>query len=170
MSTQFSERVTFSAPVVVGKSINLPDEQITSKNIKSGENVDQDKLGHRHLAAYSQPQGSPVSAETRMIHLARKAGTVKAAKARIGSAPTGDNTLTIDIQKASDGGSFSSILSATVDIDSGNSANEVVELTLSGTPTVAVDDAIRVVCTLSGGTGSHTDDLMIVVEIDEDGA
>ncbi len=160
---------TFTGTVTFTGSTNLPDGSISDDHVNAGAAIDADKLQHRHALNYAQADGSDVVTATQLLHVCRAAGMVVDVEARVTTAPTGgDKQFTVDIQKAVDGGSFSTILSAVLTF--GGSDNTLQTATLSGTPTLADGDALRVVITASGSSGSQGQGVVVTVNIDEDAA
>lgn len=141
-------------------SLTVPANSISDAAITG--RITATKLEHQHGVLYEQANGADVASETKMIHLARGAGTIVAVAIRPDTAPTGgDKQFTVDIQKAADGsGTWATILSSAVTIDNTSVDDTVVAGTIS-TTTYSADDAFRAVITASGSTGSQGDGVVV---------
>lgn len=149
--------------LVVSGTVSLPDGGVSNDEINAGASIDSSKLKQRPDMSYAQADGSDVVSETILTRVCRAAGTLVAIEARVTTAPTGgDKQFTVDIQKASDGsGSWSTLLTGVITFASGDSGNTKKAGTAIGTPTTAAGDALRIVVTASGSTGSQGQGLVV---------
>lgn len=172
MTSRISDNWTFTGICQFLGNVVFQSEVIGSDNVKTGANISADKLTNRTAAEYNQASGGDVATQTRIIHIARAAGSIKSIEIRPETAPTGgDKQFTVDVQKAANGsGSFSSLLSAAETVDSSSVDNTRQQASLVASPALADGDALRVVITASGTTGSQGQGVHVTVNIDEQGA
>lgn len=171
----FEENAVFQGSVIiVGTTtlignVTLPADFLTNTMVNTAANIDADKLEHRHHIGYDQAGGSDVVSATRMLYIARGSATIKKITARVTTAPTGgDKQFTVDVQKAANGSSsWSSLLSAVITFSSADSNNTKEDGTLIGSPVLSAGDALRVVITPSGSTGSQGQGVVVSIHVDE---
>lgn len=165
----FQDSITVVGSAVFYGAVSLPAGFLTDAMVASGANIDADKLEHRHHIGYDQAGGSDVVSATRMLYIARGAATIKKITARVTTAPTGgDKQFTVDVQKAANGSSsWSSLLSTVITFSSADSNNTKEDGTLIGSPVLSAGDALRVVITPSGSTGSQGQGMVVSVHLDE---
>lgn len=120
-----------------------------------------DRQRHQHAKHYAQ--NGTAAAATVAVHECRGA-TATVRQVRVGSvvACIGDSTVTVDVKK-----NGSTILSSTVQLDSGNTAY-VSEAGTINTSSLASGDVLTVVVTVSAGTGTLATGLWVELRIDED--
>ena len=164
-SQLFENTVTFQGDVY------FRENSIDARAISDDANnrLEASKQVHRVDPEYSQAPGTNVVSETKLLRLARGAGELKAFEVRPIVAPAGgDLQYTVDLQKAVDGSSsWTSLLDAVLTIDS-SSADETKEgATLAATPTYAAGDALRIVVTVSGSTGTQGQGMVVLAAIEE---
>ena len=175
--TLFSDPVVISGSLTVsGRTIlagqtDLPEEVVLNSTVAEGTDISASKLQHRNSIGYRQEEGTDVVDQSRIVHLVRAPGTIKSVKVRLVAPPAGGNkTVTVDVQKAADGsGSYSSLLTAPIEIDSGSSANTVLNGVLTSPASVTTNDAIRVVVDAEGSTGTQAQGIFVDIQIDESG-
>lgn len=132
----------------VADTMTLPNNSVGSDQVTSSSPINADKVIHQYAPCWSQPN-TTATAETRVIHVARGPGTIEAFRAGSIAKCVGDSTVTVDLKK-----NGTTVLSAVITLDSGNT-NRVVEAgTLSGSPTVVAGDVLEVVIAISAGTGT----------------
>lgn len=172
MGTRITDQWSFTNTIQFLGSVVFGGEVIGNANVKTGANVSADKLSNRIAINYGQDTGSDVVSATKVVHVCRAAGTVKSVEVRPLTAPTGgDKQFTVDVKKAVDGsGTFSSLLSAVVTVDNTAPDQTREQGSLITTPSVADGDAIQIVVTASGSTGSQGQGVQITINIDENGA
>jgi hypothetical protein len=127
---------------------NVPsDGSVTDAKIAAAAAISVDKINHQHFKSHSQPN-TTATTETRILHVARSAGTVdEFAAGSIGIA-VGAATVTVDLKK-----NGSSILSAVITLDTGNTTRVVETGTISG-GTYAADDWFETIITATAGGGT----------------
>jgi len=150
-------------------TVTLPALCVDEDNLTTAALLPASKLVTRFPAYAAQADGTDVAAQTDVIHVAKFAGIVTSVEAVCSTAPTGgDKKLTIDVQKATAGGAWATILSATFDIDNA----EADRVATAGTLDAAKDDYVagdifQVVVTISGSTGAHGQGLNVTVFFQE---
>lgn len=159
MATKLDGTIEIPGTATFSGTVYLPAESVTNSTFStsSGNRLAASKVVHRVDLEYNQINGTSVASETRVLRICKGAGTFKGVKVRPTTAPTGgDRAFTVDVQKAADAsGSWTSILSSVVTVNSSSADNTVQNGTLNGTPTTAADNAIRIVVTTSGSTGTQ---------------
>jgi hypothetical protein len=157
--------------LTVSTEMSLPSGSVENDDVAAAADIATTKMKHRHAIPYSQADGADVASETKLVHLAYLAGTIVAINVRVNTAPTGgDKAFTVDVKKASDAGAFATVLSSVVTVDSGSTDNTKVAATIDGNEeTLTADDAIQVVITASGSTGSQGQGLIVEIIVEEDG-
>src|SRR5690606_15187370 len=151
--------------------ITLPDESINNAAIASDARVEATKLQHQHCLSYQQAGGTDVADDTHLLHIAAGAGSLAGLEVRPVTAPTGgDKAYTVDIQKAADGSnSWTSLLNAPIEISVGQSSADHTrqQAILAASPDYAAGDALRLVITTSGSTGSQGQGVLVTVTLRE---
>lgn len=128
-------------------SMVAPANSVANNAIAGTEQITATKLQHQHRAVWAQPNTTATS-ETRVIHVARYAGTLIDFVAGSIAACAGAATITIDLKK-----NGTTVLSAVITLDSGNSARVVEAGTVTVAPYAAGDVfEIVTVATAGGGT------------------
>jgi hypothetical protein len=127
------------------------------------------KTVHRIDLHYGQANGADVVAAIQLLRVCRGAGTIVGISLRPTVVPAGgDKAYTVEVLKAADGsGSWSSLLDAVFAVDSADTANTKLVGDLIGTPTVAADEAIRVVVAVSGSTGTQGQGFTLSIYLEE---
>jgi hypothetical protein len=124
--------------------------------------IDAAKLEHRHQRTYAQPN-TAATTETRALHVCYGAtGTILAFRAGSIAKAVGDSTVTVDLRK-----NGSTVLSAVIQLDSGNT-NRVVEAGTVNTAGIVAGDLLEVVITATIGTGTLPTGVYCQVVLDED--
>ena len=136
-----AEHTFQTAPIV-------PDGSFGNAQIGTTNPIAANKVDHQYAPILAQVDGSAASAETRVVHVAKAAGTVEQFQAGPVVAATGDSTVTIDLHK-----NGSSILTATITIDNGDAAYAKVPAAIDDDEYVA-GDVFEIVITVSAGTGT----------------
>ena len=164
MGVVFNEDLTVRG-VLSASTVALPANAITSSTqVQAGANLNADKLEQRFFPHWAQPN-SAATTETRTLFVARRAGTVNEVIAGSIAAAIGDSTVTLDVKK-----NGSTILSAVITLDSGNTARIVESGTIDGAGTFVAGDWFEVIITATVGTGTLPTGVFIQMEVDQDGA
>jgi hypothetical protein len=133
-------------------SVYLPDEAIDDDAVAGDAGIDSSKLEHRFSPCLGQ-DNAVATAQTKVVHLARGAGTVLAFAVGAITAAVGDSTATVDLQKRTGAGAWSSLLTGTVTLALADTVGPKAG-TLIGSPVYAADDQLRIVITVAAGTGT----------------
>jgi hypothetical protein len=153
------------ALVLTAQTITPSDGSVTNASVANNAAIASTKLQQRRKAFYAKPSATAAAAET--IPIARIYGaTASLVALRVGSvvACVGDSTVTIDLKK-----NGTSVLSATVQLDSANTARVTEAATINTTGAV-VDDLFELVVTVSAGTGTLATGIFAELVYDEDPA
>lgn len=157
----------YTGTVTYTGTINLPAGTIDNADVNAGAAIAATKLQHRHAIGYGQVDGTDVVTATIALHVARGDGQIISVEIRPQTAPTGgDKQYTADIQKGADAGSYSTILSAAIVLNS-SSANNTLQAGTLSTTTFSDGDAFEAIITASGSTGSQGQGFVITLNIDE---
>lgn len=125
----------------------LSSSVVSNAQVAAGANVDANKLQHQHRALFEQPNTAATS-ETKAVHVAKASGTVEAFVAGSIVAPIGGATVTVDLKK-----NGTTVLTAVITLDNGNTAYVVEAGTVSVSAYVAGDVfTVVTVATTGGGT------------------
>ena len=106
--------------------------------------------------------GAAVEGFSEIVHIPRNAGELVAVEIAVETAPTGDNTITIDVEKWT-GTAWSSLLAAAEGVDAAYVANTPVAVTLAEAHSFADGELIRITGAISGSTGTHAEGLRVQV-------
>lgn len=156
--TEFTGTVTFT------RAVSLPDSTVTNADVVTAAGIDASKLEHRRAIGYSQPN-TAATTETRTIHVVYgTSGTLLQFAAGSIAKAVGDSTVTVDLKK-----NGSSVLSAVITLDSGNT-NRVLETGTISNTSVAADDWLEIVITATVGTGTLPTGVFVQLVLDEDAA
>lgn len=144
------------------KTVQLPAGTVDNADIEAAAGIDASKLEHRHQITAAQPKTTAAD-ETRVIHVVYGAtGTVLAFRAGSIVANIGDSTVTVDLKK-----NGSSILTAPITLDSGDSAYAKVAGTID-TPGLVAGDVLEVVIDATVGTGTLATGVFCELVLNED--
>jgi hypothetical protein len=147
---------------LVAESFTNPAQSVNSDAIKTGANLDADKLENRVYSSHAQPN-SAATTETRPLFVARKAGTVNSVLAGSIAKAIGDSTVTVDVRK-----NGTTILSGVITLDNANTAR-VGEAGTISVPAFVAGDWFEVVITATIGTGTLPQGVFVQCEMDQDG-
>lgn len=125
--------------------------------------LDTSNAQHRFKPVYSQANGSSVSDEEKVVHtVTGTTGTVVSISAGVITACVGAATIDVDLHK-----NGSSILSAAIQIDSGDAAYAEVTGTISNSSLVQ-GDSLEIVVDETTGGGTQGQGLFVNLVIDEE--
>jgi len=141
----------------------LPAGTVTNAMTNASAAIAATKVVHQFPLHHTQNDGSDVTTQVEVVHIAYAAGTVVAVEAVCDQAPDTDETITIDVLKSTGGGAFATLLTGAIVLDSGNSARVLEAGTLVATPTYADGDLIEISVTDGGGTGNQGQGLCVTV-------
>ncbi len=161
----------FYCTVTFAGSIGLPEDILEAKHWNpSGDPLEATNVVHQSPLKHVQKGGTDVVAATEYLFEARKSTEVLDVVAAVATPPTGDYTVTIDVQKYS-GSSWTSILNGGAQsIDNTATADTAISLTLSGTDgvtTIAATELTRLVVTVAGTSGTQAQGLLVQARVHE---
>ena len=151
-----------------GATVLLPAGSLTESSIAATTKFPAANVIHVIHKDHRQSGGTNVADADEMVFVAKYAGSLKYVKVAAETAPTGDYTVTVDVQRAATGGAFATVLNAAESISSSNSNNTPVDATLSGTVTTAVNDIYKVTVTVAGTSGTQAQGLCVDLIFHED--
>lgn len=163
-----ANRVTFPEDVWVAgnlsaKSMTFPAGAVGNADVAGAAGLAATKLEHQYEPVFNQVHGSAAATERRVIHVVRGAtGDLISFKAGVVVANIGAATIDIDLLV-----NGSSVLSAAIQLDSGDAAYAIVEGTITSA-TLAVGDVIEVDVTATAGGGTLGQGLFALPVIRED--
>ena len=144
---------------LTAKVFSPPSGCIDNDAIEGGAGIDTTKLDHRHRKTYAI-SGTAASV-TYPIHIAKAAGTVLSIEAASIAIAVGSATVTVDLKK-----NGSSILTAVITLDSGNTAR-VAEAGTINTSAYVDGDFFELVIVATASGGTIPTGLIVDVEFDE---
>ena len=116
---------------------------------------------------YTQPEGTAIVAESRLVFIAKAAGTLVAVKAAVFLGATGaDRTVDVDVQKSTGGGATATVLSANIQFVDATTDLTVSSGTISAS-TYAASDIFEVVITVAGAAGNQAQGLIVSLYFEE---
>lgn len=148
MSARFDDPVTFNGAAKFTGGVVLPANCIGDNQFAAASPLSVDKQSHQYLERLTQAHGSAAVAERRVIHVAKSGGVVEDFSAGVATACVGDSTIDVDLKK-----NGTTILTGTIEIDSGDAAFDLVEGDLSST-SYSAGDVFEVVVAVTAGTGT----------------
>lgn len=130
--------------------------KITASDIAPGANLLETDVQHRRHLHHAVAGGADAAALTIQLGRMAKSGSIVSAYVTPNAVPAGGTkTMTVDLQKSTGGGAWTTVLSSTLTINSSSTARTPVAMSLSGTPTHVAGDVYQLVVTVAGtgGTG-----------------
>lgn len=145
--------------------ISLPANSVNNASIVASAGVSASKVQQQRNIQYGQVIGSAAAAANIPVFRCNGVtGEIKSVKASLVTIPSGDKTVTVDVKK-----NGTTVLSSTIQLDSGNTTLVAEAGTLSVT-SLAAGDILTVVVTTGGSTGTNPDGLLVNVVVEEDPA
>lgn len=174
MAFRTTEHAELQGGATIQGTLNVPTGSLSNSNWSTSSS---DRLAATKVVATipftvsTDPAVVVGAGRSYLMHRARGAGTIVQFSASITTAPTGgDYAYAIDLQKLANGGgaygSYSTVLSSTITINSSTAANTKVSATLSAADYVA-DDQFKIVITRSGSTGTEGYGILIDAHVQE---
>lgn len=149
--------------LTVSTTAALPANSFGNNQANANDPIGPTKLKHRYMPRLAQVHGTAATAERRVVHRARAAGTVLEFKVGVAVAAVGDSTVTVDLLK-----NGVTVLTGTVTIDSGDTAyTGIVTGTLVADPSYVAGAVFEVNVTVTPGTGTPPQGLFAVPVFDE---
>ena len=158
----------FVGTVTMG-AVTLPDSAVTNAKVAAGAAIDASKVNHQFTVNVELcAPNAAITAKSTLLHIVRGAtGVVVAAEAIITTvASGGDRTVTVDIQKATGGGAFATICSATIDITNGTTVRVPVSATINDDD-LEDGDSLQAVVTVAGVAGAQAQGLLLSLTLQE---
>lgn len=150
MPTTFLEKVYMQGGAVIsGDGSSFPASSVGDAAFNASDPLTAVKQQHQYVARQAQVHGSAATAERRVAHVARAAGTLVEVKLSVVVAAIGDSTVTVDVRK-----NGTTMLTGTVGLASANAAYSTVAGSISGSGAYVAGDVIEIVQTVSAGTGT----------------
>lgn len=151
-------------------TIDMPTGGITNTMIKAAAGINASKIV-RHQSIDNELFGpaTTVTALTKDVHIVRGAtGTLVGFQAAInGAIATGaDRTVTVELLKSTGGGSFSTVLSGTIDFTDASVLRTAVSAVISNTSLVA-GDLLRITVAVAGAADNQAIGLLTTVTLEE---
>jgi len=135
---------------ITSQTLTVPSGTITNAMVSASAAIDSTKLVHRYKNTVQVQDSTANAAVGRLlIHRAKAAGTLIAFDVGSVTAATGDSTTTVDLKK-----NGSTVLTGTIQLDSGNTAFVTEAGTFTATPYVAGDVFEFHITAVSAGTGT----------------
>lgn len=150
---------------LVAQSFTAPAASIGNTAIAAFAGISASKLEHQStsLGGCWELFGplAAITALTQTLGAAYAAGTIVAFQAWIEVDTTGaDRTVTVDLQKSTGAGAYTTILSATIGFADGETVRTLKSATLSAAAYVA-GDILRAIVTVAGAAGAQATGLSI---------
>lgn len=147
--------------------INLSAGCVSDSNVNGSAAIGAAKVIHQFPVSYDQAAGADVASQTRLVHIARGAGTLVEVQVTDSTAPTGgDKQYTVDVKKSTAGGAFASVLTSVVTRSAADTSRVVESATIT-TASYIADDIYQVVVTASGSTGSQGQGVVVTLWLQE---
>jgi GH43 family beta-xylosidase len=135
---------------ISARTINLPADSVNNAAVIAAAGISASKVEQQHSVRHETADGTAVAASTNQVFIAYGAtGTVVAFRVACTVAPTGADTVTVDLQKSTGGAAFATVLTGVVTLNVSSVARVVQSGTISATSFVA-GDIFRIVVTASG--------------------
>lgn len=154
---------------VIAQTFRYPAGSIVNADIGAGAAIAASKLQRQQAFSVELcPEGTNISAiASKLLHIFRAGGTINGIEAAITGAATGDRAATVDLQKGNAGGSFATILTAPIAINSSLAVRTPLAGAISS-GSAADGDLLRLVVGVSGSTGTQPQGLLVTVTCTED--
>lgn len=135
-----------------GQQLSLADGAVTDNKVAAGAGISTGKLQHRFRKQHAQPE-TTATTETKKIYTAIATGSVVDVSGYAETVASGAATVTIDLQKSTAGGSWTSVLTSPITLNSSSTAKVSTAGAISSAAYVA-GDQFRLVftATAAGGT------------------
>lgn len=153
---------------LAARTMTIPSGTITNDSVKSDAKIAGSKMQQTRQYNHSQA-GANIAAATEYFSIVTgTTGTLVSIEAAIlETAAGGDRTVTIDLQKSTGGGAFATVLSSTIQLDSGNTIRVLEAGAISATGLVD-GDILKLIVTVGGTTGTQPQGLVVTVNWYED--
>lgn len=141
---------------------------VVDATVSSAAAIQATKVIHRHAIPINLfASTTAVSATTKGLYAAQNTGTIRNFEAYVDVVATGaDRTVTVDLQKSTGAGAFSTVLSATIGFTNASTARTLVSGTISSS-SIVDGDLLQVVVTVAGAAGNQATGLTVHLTVDE---
>jgi hypothetical protein len=130
-----------------------------------GNRLDHEKVIGQFPVGCKQANGAAIASRTEHLHTARGSGEfIELLSVTTGVAPTGGDSVTIDIQKSVGGAAFATVLTAPVVLNSGNTVRVTEDYSSFSATTYAAGDVIIAVITVSGTSAQGLGVTLVLAE------
>jgi hypothetical protein len=151
-------------------SLRVPDSTITDDMVSATADIDADKMQHRHVITYQQSPAAAIGAATIPLWVTNAANgaVINSIKAVITDtiATGADRTVTLTLQKAASGGSWSTMSGTTITFNNTSILRDISGSAASS-PDLADQDMVQLIVAVAGSVGAQAKGLLVRVEIDE---
>jgi hypothetical protein len=158
--TTFNGDIVVTGTLLAGSFV-APANSVGNSAIRTGDPIGAEKLTQQFPIKLTQVYGAAATAERRVVHVARKAGTILDFYAGVSVAALGDSTVTIKVKK-----NGADILTGDVVLDSTNLAFASEAQTFSDDD-YATGDVLEVAVTVAAGTGTLPQGLFVQMNVRE---
>lgn len=140
----------------------------TDNDIVSNANIQATKLvARRRISLELFGPAVTITALTKLLHILRQSATLVHVEAIQTVQATGaDRTVTVDIQKSTGAGAFSTIMSGTIGFTNSSPIRTPVAGTFSSASLVD-GDILQAVVTVAGAAGAQAQGLLLTLTLDE---
>lgn len=157
MSQSYITSDLYVAGTITGKQ-NIPSAaSVNDAAVVAGANIQATKLVHQYAPRVDQAPGVNVASATDLIHQVFASGTgvstVAGFEATIITAITGNDTVTVDLQRSTGGGAFATVLTAPITINSATPAKTPQAASIASA-SLNNGDLLQVVVTYTHNTGT----------------
>lgn len=152
---------------ISARSFDLPAGSVDNADVSATANIAGGKM--QMSQSYRHTQTGTIAAATEYLSITRgTTGTIVSLEAALTEqVPSGDKTVTIDLQKGNQSTAFATVLSSTLTLDNTNALREVNEATIT-TTALADGDQLKLTVAIAGSTGDDPQGLCVDVRIYED--
>ena len=161
--------VVINGPAYLQDTISLPNACVTDDHVTATAAIDASKLDHQYALQLNTAAGEAVADVTRIVHVAKAAGQLVAVKCCLDVTNVGDSTISVDVQKSTGAGAFSSMLDAAETLSSSTAAKTAVDATIGSGAAIAyaAGDLIEIEVDATVGTGTLGQGLCVVAYVRE---
>lgn len=152
---------------VTAQSVTLPSSSVSNSQVAAGAAIAASKLEGEYKYNYSQT--GAVANTTQYFNVVRgTTGEIVAIEVALTEViPSGDKTVTIDLQNGDASTAFTTVLSGTIALNSSSVLRTPVAGTITSGDT-ADGDILKLTVTTGGSTGTDPEGLVISVILRED--
>jgi hypothetical protein len=150
--------------------LTIPAGSVSDAQVPAGANINANKLQHHEeISVQLFAPGTTIVNVTQLLHINRSTtATVIDVRAAITTQATGgDRTVTVDVQKATGGGAFATIMSSTVNITNSTAINTSVDGSVGAAGALVAGDVLQIVVTVAGAAGAQAKGLVVSATIQE---